>query len=90
LAARNSGGDFSIVVDNVSTCIGPGYLVGPITTPPLPDGGGTRYMVLAVFLGPLTKGDHAVTINTHLSGNAIIALFGTSVDFTTTYTVIVH
>jgi hypothetical protein len=84
------GHDFSIAVDNISTNIGPDYLVGPVTTQPLPDGGGTRYIVLAVFLGPLTTGEHSVTINTHLSGSAIIALFGTSIDFTTTYTVFVR
>jgi hypothetical protein len=45
-----------IVVDGKTTSIGATYLVGPITTQPLQDGGGTHIITIGVFLTPLNKG----------------------------------
>jgi hypothetical protein len=75
-----------IVVDGKLTNLGPEYVVG-VTTPPLPDGGGTHYIVPAAVLGPLSPGTHTVVIRNHVSGAAIgVPPFG----FEGTYTVIVR
>jgi hypothetical protein len=59
-----------IVVDGKVTPVGPDYAVG-VETPPLPDGGGTRYTTVAAFLTPLTKGTHTVTIRGLFTGDAL-------------------
>jgi hypothetical protein len=65
------GGTDSIVVDGKTTSIGATYLVGPITTSPLQDGGGTHIITMGVFLTPLSKGSHTVSIRTLFNGAAI-------------------
>ncbi len=75
-----------VVVDGEVTSVGPDYVVG-VETPPLSDGGGTHYIVSAVFLTPLTKGTHTVQIRGLLTG---AALGGDVFVFEITYTVIVR
>ena len=63
-----------------------GYTVGVDVEPEkLPDGG-TRLVVAAVFLTPLTKGTHTVTIRAKFTGEAVGGLF----EFEIPYTVIVN
>ena len=82
------GAEFlEIVVDGQVASIGEdsGYAVG-VETPPLPDGGGTHYLTVAVFLTPFTKGTHTVTIRGRFTGTA---LGGDTFEFKDTYTVTV-
>lgn len=82
------GAEFlEIVVDGQVASIGEdsGYAVG-VKTPPLPDGGGTHYLTVAVFLTPFTKGTHTVTIRGKFTGTA---LGGETFEFKDTYTVTV-
>jgi hypothetical protein len=44
------GEDFIIIVDGHATPVGPEFLAGPVTTPPLFDGGGTHFIQLGAFL----------------------------------------
>jgi hypothetical protein len=76
-----------VIVDGKLTNLGPEYVVG-VTTPPLPDGGGTHYIVPAAVLGPLSPGFHTVIIRNHISGAAVGGPPG--FGFTGTYTVIVR
>jgi hypothetical protein len=85
------GGSQSIVVDGKTTSIGATYLKGPITTQPLGDGGGTHYITIGVFLTPLNKGSHTVTISSRFDGAAFQA--STGINFLAgelTYSVIVQ
>jgi hypothetical protein len=66
--------DYEIVVDGVTTPVGPDHLAGPVTTP-LPDGG-THIITLGVFLTPMTPGTHTVTISGGLFGQAIAPAIG--------------
>lgn len=75
-----------VVVDGTGTAVGPDSVVG-VETPPLPDGGGTHYIPVAVVLTPLTKGTHTVQIRGLLTGDA---LGGGSFEFAETYTVMVR
>jgi hypothetical protein len=85
------GGSQSIVVDGKTTSIGAKYLVGPITTQPLQDGGGTHIITIGVFLTPLNKGSHTVSISTRLDGAAILpALSINFLEGEFTYSVIVQ
>jgi hypothetical protein len=68
------GGSQSIVVDGQTTSVGMSYVVGPITTQPLPDGGGTHMVTVGVFLTPLTPGSHTVSIDARFDGAAVQAL----------------
>lgn len=72
------GQNWVITVDGRSTAVGSEFLAGPITTQPLPDGGGTHAIYLAVFLTPLSVGDHTVSFSGQLEG--LPACFGE--DFT--------
>jgi hypothetical protein len=76
-----------IVVDGKVTNLGPAYVVG-VTTPPLPDGGGTHYIAPAAVLGPLSRGIHTVVIRNHASGAAIGGPPGSG--FVGTYTILVR
>jgi hypothetical protein len=59
-----------------------------VTTPPLPDGGGTHYITPAAILGPLALGTHTVVIQYHVSGAAIGGPPG--FGFVATYTIFVQ
>ena len=48
---------FIVQVDGKTTILSADYAVG-VKTPPLPDGGGTHYIVSAAFITPLAPGDH--------------------------------
>jgi hypothetical protein len=52
---------FLVQVDDDITVLDASYVRGVKTTP-LPDGGGTQYIVSAAFLTPLTPGKHTVGI----------------------------
>jgi hypothetical protein len=56
------GRGFTVIIDSKSVPLGPGYVAGPVETPPLLDGGGTHIITLGAFLGPLTPGSHTVRI----------------------------
>lgn len=75
-ASQIGGHDFAITVDGVTTPIGPSYLAWPSTTPPLPDGGGTHIITLGVFLGPMSPGNHSVTITGEVSGALVEPAYG--------------
>ncbi len=90
-ALQMGGRNFSIEVDGVARAIGPDYVVGPIETAPLQDGGGTHITTMGVFLTPMSKGTHVVTIKGGFEGSLIKQVL--SVDFYDekfTYTVIVQ
>ena len=77
-ADQLGGQNWVITVDGRSTAVGPEFLAGPVTTQPLPDGGGTHAIWLAVFLTPLSVGDHTIHFSGQLEG--VLACFGE--DFT--------
>jgi hypothetical protein len=83
------GAEFlEIVIDGKITSIAEdsGYIVG-VKGIKLADGPGTQYLPAAVFLTPLTKGTHSVTIRAEFTGAAIPSrLF----KFEIPYTVIVN
>ena len=70
------GHDFVATIDGVATRLGPAYLAGPVTTPPLLDGGGTHIITLAAFIGPLPPGTHTVTISGEVSGTSLEPTYG--------------
>jgi hypothetical protein len=86
------GADQSIFikVDGLTTSVGMSYLVGPINTPPLGDGGGTHTITVGVFLTPLSPGKHTVSISGKLSGELIQDLGVTFIAEEFTYTVTVQ
>jgi hypothetical protein len=86
------GAEFiEIVVDGAITSLGRKYPVGAETPGlPFPSLGGNNYTVAAVFLTPLTKGTHTVTIRALLTGDAIKVFLPDGYGFSITYTVIVR
>ena len=81
---------WQISVDGKRKPIGSGYLAGPVTTPPLPDGGGTHMITLGAFLHPLRPGTHTVTVNGGFFGDALRDTYGFGFFvYEFTYTVIV-
>lgn len=76
-----------VTVDGQTTSLGPRYAAGAVT-PGLPSGAGT-YTVVAVFLGPLTKGTHTVSYRFLFSGD-FLDPYGGEFAGDATYTVIVH
>jgi hypothetical protein len=81
------GAEFiEVEVDGQVTTIGPEYVVGA-ETPGLPTGG-DLYTTAGVYLTPLSKGEHTVTIRARLTGEALED-FGGVFEFEITYTVIV-
>jgi hypothetical protein len=70
------GHDFSITVDGQTTVLSHDYLAGPVETPPLQDGGGTHYLVVAAFLAPLPLGKHTVSIAGEANGQVLLAFTG--------------
>lgn len=90
-ADQLGGKNFEIVVDGESTQVGPAYVAGPVTTPPLLDGGGTHLIQLGVFLTPLRAGRHVITIRGEVGGPALLAAYGFSCleeDYTYTVNVV--
>lgn len=83
--AQLGGSDFTIAVDGNITPVGPAYLAGPVLTPELPLGG-SHALQLGVFLNPLPKGTHTVTISGYFNGDL---LGNPEFRFAFTYTVIV-
>jgi hypothetical protein len=76
-----------VTVDRQTTSLGPQYAVGAVT-PGLPSGANT-YTVVAVVLGPLSKGTHTVSYRFLLSGD-FLDPFGGVFAGEATYTIIVH
>jgi hypothetical protein len=78
---------FAIDVDGKVTFIkeDSGYIVG-VKVAKLADGEGKQYITAAVFLTPLTKGEHTVKIKGKLTGDALPTPF----EFDITYTVKVN
>jgi hypothetical protein len=58
-----------VVIDGVATPLGAPYLVGPVATAPLLNGGGTHTVALAAFLRPLAPGTHTVEIRGGFAGD---------------------
>lgn len=81
--------DCFIDIDGTRYSIGPAYLAGPVTTAPMPDGGGTHYIVLAAFMRPQPPGSHTVSMGATFDGAAVVAAYGAPVQFVITYEVIV-
>jgi hypothetical protein len=79
-----------ITVDGQTTSVGISYLVGPITTQPLQDGGGTHILTVGVFLTPLSPGTHTVSISGRFDGALIPSLGINFIEERFTYTVIVQ
>ena len=64
-------GAFVVQVDDKTTILDDDYISG-VTTAPLPDGGGTHYIVAAAFLTPLTPGKHTVGIGGLIDGEPVV------------------
>jgi hypothetical protein len=74
--ALYGGHDYVATIDGVATPIGPAYLAGPVSTPPLLDGGGTHIITLAAFIHPLSPGTHTVKFTGEVSGTALEPTYG--------------
>jgi hypothetical protein len=89
--AQYGAHDYTAVVDGTSTSLGASYVAGPVTTPPLLDGGGTHYISLGAFVRPLAPGTHTVTISGELSGAGLEPTYGIAfLQESFTYTVTVR
>ncbi|MFM8443455.1 MAG: hypothetical protein ACKN9W_08955 [Methylococcus sp.] len=60
-----------ISVDGWHYLLNKNHLTGVDVWPPLPDGGGTRYAVVAAFLKPLGLGLHTIEISAMMAGKDI-------------------
>jgi len=75
------GHEFSLIVDEESTPIGPGYVAGPVTsTSPLLDGGGSHLIALGAFVRALPPGTHTVTIRGEVASAALLSTYGFGCD----------
>jgi hypothetical protein len=74
--AQVGGRDFNVTIDGLCTTLGPAYVAGPVTTPPLPDGGGTHMITIGAFLGAMAPGHHTVRITSGYFGDAIEETYG--------------
>jgi hypothetical protein len=89
-ADQHGGQGFTIRIDSKTTSLGPAYVAGPVTTPPLldvPPGkpGETHMITLGAFLHPMTPGTHVVEIEGGYFGDAILQTYGIrfiALDFT--------
>jgi hypothetical protein len=82
--------NLQIVVDGRVTPLGSAYAAGPVTTPPLLDGGGTHIITVGAFLTPLSPGTHTVSIAGEFSGVLTQQATGLTFEqFSFTYTVTV-
>ena len=59
-----------IKIDGQSFPLDENYIAA-VRVRPLPDGGGTRYLVSAAYVKPLKKGQHTVEISVYLTGAAL-------------------
>jgi hypothetical protein len=84
------GHDFSITIDGIVYSLDGSYLAGPVTTAPLPDGGGTHFLVIAAFMAPLDPGDHVVQLKGALDGTLVIDTYGAPYLIDITYMVKVN
>ncbi len=89
LDADEIGASLEIEVDGKVTDLGAPYVVGT-TTDPLQDGGGTHYVGTGVFLTPMSRGTHTVTVRGIIAGAAWQDLVGGPTPFEFTYTIIVR
>jgi hypothetical protein len=83
--------DAEVVVDGQATEIGAAYLVGPVRTPPLNDGGGTHIITLGVFIAPLSVGTHTISFSGEYTGDLVGPAVGSpnfAADFTYTVRVV--
>ncbi len=65
--------------------MGPEYVAGPVTTPPLLDGGGTHMITIGAFLSPMAPGVDSLRIQGGYFGAGIQETYGfgfISLDFT--------
>ena len=62
---------FVVQVDREITILDDDYISG-VKTAPLPDGGGTHYIVAAAFLTPLSPGKHSVGIGGVINGEPVV------------------
>jgi hypothetical protein len=79
-----------ITVDGRTSPLRAAYLAGPVTTAPLPDGGGTHILTVGAFLSPLSPGQHTVSISGGAFGAGIFTTYGLAfinVDINYTVTV---
>jgi hypothetical protein len=78
LGARN----MEIQIDSNTVNLGPDFVAGPVTTPPLLDPippdlpGGTHYLTIGGFLNPLTPGIHTIRIQGGYFGQGIKSTYG--------------
>jgi hypothetical protein len=80
-----------ITVDGRTSPLGAAYLAGPVTTAPLPDGGGTHILTAGAFLSPLSPGQHTVSIRGGAFGAEILTTTGLAfIDEDISYTVTVQ
>jgi len=63
--------DFIVQVDGQTTILDADCIRG-VRTPPLLDGGGDEYIVNAVFLTPLTPGEHTVGVGGIVNGEPVV------------------
>jgi hypothetical protein len=73
--AQLGGRDITVQVDGKTVQLGPEYVAGPATTEPLPDGGGTHFVTIGVFINPLTPGMHTIRIQGGYFGDAFRATY---------------
>jgi hypothetical protein len=86
-----------ITIDGQAFPLDERYVVA-VRVPPLPDGGGTRYLASAAVIKPLKRGQHVVEISGSVTGDAVypwcLIAFGqacpTGVQFSITYNVNVN
>jgi len=64
--------DVEVIVDGKTTKINRSYVAGPVySAKPLGDGGGHNLIQLGVFLTPMSKGTHTVTIKGQMAGDLV-------------------
>lgn len=87
--AAQLGGTYSIHVDGEEIEILGEYAAGPVTTEPLPNGGGTHGVVLAVIIRPLPPGEHQIGFDGAFFGDGWVNAFGATSEAHVTYNITV-
>ena len=75
-AQQMGGHDMAITIDGAQTRLSNDYLAGPVSTPPLLDGGGTHELAIAAYVGPLAAGTHTVRITGEFNGPYLEITYG--------------